>query len=71
MLSEISIQPNTEKLFYALLDDTSGMFLDNDCEGQYQGQRKRGLPDGLGRFCNFVGTVYEGYWKKGKYHGTG
>ena len=63
-ISEFSHQPNTEKLYYALLDD--------DCEGEYQGQRNsRKMPNGLGRFCAFNGMVYEGYWKKGKYHGTG
>jgi len=63
-ISEFSHQPNTEKLYYALLDD--------DCEGEYQGQRNsRKMPNGLGRFCALDGMVYEGYWKKGKYHGTG
>jgi hypothetical protein len=46
--------------------------LDDDCEGEYQGQRNsRQMPNGLGRFCALDGMVYEGYWKKGKYHGTG
>lgn len=39
--------------------------------GQYRGQLKYGVPEGLGKLVMPDGSIYEGEWLKGKPHGKG